>query len=139
VTFTDLSGGIITNRLWNFGDGTTTNLAGITVSHLYNVPGTNSVTLTVNGPQGSSTLTKTNYISVRGSIRITSLKLTSTNATVSFETAAGRFYRLEYAASVGTGAWATAVDNLSGTGGIVDAIDATTPAIRRFYRVKQLP
>ncbi len=139
VTFTDVSGGIITNRSWSFGDGTITNLTGTTVTHVYTVPGTNNVTLTVNGPQGSSTLSKTNYVNIRGSIRITSLRLNGANAIISFETAAGRFYRLEYTDSIGTGTWATAADNLSGTGGIITATDATPPTIRRFYRVKQLP
>jgi T5SS/PEP-CTERM-associated repeat protein len=38
VTFTDLSTGTITNRLWSFGDGGATNTTATAVSHLYSYP-----------------------------------------------------------------------------------------------------
>jgi PKD repeat protein len=66
VTFTDTSTGSITNRFWNFGDGSTTNTAATGVSHTYNLPGTNTVTLTVTGPAGSNTLARSSYIRVTG-------------------------------------------------------------------------
>ena len=47
VTFTDLSSGAITNRFWQFGDGSTTNTTGTTVTHTYSSAGSNSVQLTV--------------------------------------------------------------------------------------------
>ncbi|MEI6083472.1 MAG: S8 family serine peptidase, partial [Verrucomicrobiota bacterium] len=50
VNFTDLSTGTITNWLWDFGDGTTTN---IVVTHLFT--GSNDVRLIVTGPLGVST------------------------------------------------------------------------------------
>lgn len=62
VTFSNLSNGAITASVWNFGDGVVvTNNAG-SVTHTYNTPGTNTVTLTISGASGSSTLTQTNYI-----------------------------------------------------------------------------
>jgi len=64
VTFTDTSTGTITNRLWTFGDGATTNTPSASLAHTYNVPGTNSVSLTVYGPLGSSTTNRTSYIIV---------------------------------------------------------------------------
>ncbi|HEY6167914.1 MAG TPA: PKD domain-containing protein, partial [Verrucomicrobiae bacterium] len=64
VTFTDSSTGSITSRLWDFGDGGTTNTAATSLSHTYTTAGTNSVTLTVTGGSGSGTLTRTNYIIV---------------------------------------------------------------------------
>ena len=62
VSFLDSSTGTITNRLWSFGDGTTTNATNPT--HTYTTAGTYSVTLTAYGPGGSGTLTLTNYIVV---------------------------------------------------------------------------
>ncbi|MEO0216878.1 MAG: SBBP repeat-containing protein, partial [candidate division WOR-3 bacterium] len=64
VQFTDKSTGNITNWSWNFGDGGTSTQQN--PSHTYNIPGDFTVTLTVNGPGGSATETKTNYIHVGG-------------------------------------------------------------------------
>jgi len=64
VTFTDNSTGTIANRAWNFGDGTTTNTPATNVVHTYTLPGTNTVQLTVTGPVGVSSTTKTNLIVV---------------------------------------------------------------------------
>ena len=65
VTFTDTSGGTITNWSWTFGDGGITNLTTAGVAHTYNTPGTYSVTEIVTGPGGSSTNTASNYITVQ--------------------------------------------------------------------------
>ena len=46
--------GSITNRAWNFGDGSTTNTAALAVSHLFANPGSYQVLLTVNGSAGVS-------------------------------------------------------------------------------------
>ena len=54
ANFTDTSLGGITNRAWNFGDGSTTNTAALAVSHLYPNPGSYQVILTVSGPAGVS-------------------------------------------------------------------------------------
>ncbi|HEY6168161.1 MAG TPA: Calx-beta domain-containing protein, partial [Verrucomicrobiae bacterium] len=64
VNFTDSSGGVITSRFWNFGSGSTTNTAATNVAFTYNSAGTNTVSLTVSGPGGSNTLTRTNYVLV---------------------------------------------------------------------------
>jgi len=63
VTFTDTSTGTITNRFWDFGDGSTTNVTTTTVLHTY-AAGTNTVKLVVAGSAGVSTNTKPNYITV---------------------------------------------------------------------------
>ena len=63
VTFSDTSTGTISNRLWNFGDNTTTNLTTNTVVHSYSA-GTYDVTLVVTGPVGISTNTRLSYITV---------------------------------------------------------------------------
>jgi PKD repeat protein len=57
VAFMDNSTGVITNRLWIFGDGATLTTATNQVSHLYN-PGTFPASLVVSGPGGSSTNTQ---------------------------------------------------------------------------------
>jgi len=61
VSFTDQSTGTITSRLWAFGDGATSGATN--PSHSY-AAGTYSVSLTVNGPDGTNTLTKNNLIVV---------------------------------------------------------------------------
>jgi len=60
VSFTDASTGSITSRSWTFGDGGTS--TAVSPSHTYTAAGTYTVSLTVTGPGGSNTLTRTNYI-----------------------------------------------------------------------------
>jgi PKD repeat protein len=63
VTFTDASTGSITNWIWSFGDGASvTNISNASVNHIYASVGTYTVSLTVNGPAGSSATTRTSYI-----------------------------------------------------------------------------
>lgn len=57
VVFTDTSAGVITNRLWLFGDGGTMDTATDSVTHTYARPGTHTVQLVACGPLGSSTST----------------------------------------------------------------------------------
>jgi PKD repeat protein len=64
VTFTDSSTGSITNRYWNFGDGSTTNTTLLSVVHTYTAAGTNTVQLIVSGPLGSSTNTQIAAVTV---------------------------------------------------------------------------
>src|SRR5262249_10167651 len=94
VTFNDTSTGYITNRSWHFGDGSSTNTSAVTVSHLYANPGTNSVTLVVSGPFGTSTRTRPDYIIVTSTLSITDILLSGPDVLVSFTSQAGRSYRL---------------------------------------------
>jgi PKD repeat protein len=64
VTFQDNSTGSVTNRHWDFGNGVTTNTTATNFVFTYNSVGTNSVTLTVTGPLGTNTFTRSNYIVV---------------------------------------------------------------------------
>jgi len=64
VNFTDLSSGDITSWDWDFGDGGSSTAQN--PSHQYSSAGTYTVSLTVTGPGGSDTETKTNYITVNG-------------------------------------------------------------------------
>src|SRR6266404_906121 len=64
VTFMDNSVGVITNRFWNFGDSSTTNTSATNFTHTYYTASTNNVLLTVAGPGGSNSLTRTSYVVV---------------------------------------------------------------------------
>jgi len=62
VNFTDSSTGTITSWSWTFGDSGTSTAQN--PSHQYTSAGTYTVSLTVSGPGGNDTNTKTNYIVV---------------------------------------------------------------------------
>jgi PKD repeat protein len=79
VLFTDNSTGSITSRLWDFGDGTTTNTVAISLTHTYSAVGTNTVMLTVTGPVGTNTQTRANYVAVTNSPPLLSLSPTNLN------------------------------------------------------------
>lgn len=65
VTFTYTgTGGTPDSYLWNFGDKTTSTHA-LTATHTYTKAGTYTVSVTVKNKAGSSTSTKTKYISVK--------------------------------------------------------------------------
>ncbi|MEQ1895584.1 MAG: PKD domain-containing protein, partial [Planctomycetota bacterium] len=64
VRFTDVSQGAITQWSWNFGDGASSSVAN--PFHLYRQPGVYTVTLTVSGPGGADSETKTGYVIVNG-------------------------------------------------------------------------
>ena len=65
VAFSDESTGFITNWSWGFGDGTSTNLASPSgVTHTYAAAGSYTVELMASGPGGTSTSTRSNYLSV---------------------------------------------------------------------------
>lgn len=62
VSFTSQSTGSITSHAWDFGDGGTSTLS--SPNHTYAFAGTYTVSLTETGPGGSSTRTRTGYITV---------------------------------------------------------------------------
>ncbi|MGB0384510.1 MAG: carboxypeptidase regulatory-like domain-containing protein [Ardenticatenaceae bacterium] len=62
VVFTDTSTGTVIDRLWNFGDGNSSDQ--ITLTHTYADVGVYSVLLMVSNPSGHDAVTKTNYITV---------------------------------------------------------------------------
>ena len=65
VQFTDQSTNTITSWAWDFGDGTTSSEQNPV--HIYQTPGTYTVSLTVTGPGGTNEAVKTDYITVTGS------------------------------------------------------------------------
>jgi PKD repeat protein len=68
VQFTDQSTGQISAWSWSFGDGGTSSAQ--SPRHTYADPGRYAVSLTVSGPGGSDTETKTNYIAVQEAIPV---------------------------------------------------------------------
>ena len=64
VTFADSSTGTITNRFWDFGDGTTSNTLATGMEHTYSSVGSYDVSLTVSGPAGTDTMTRAGYITI---------------------------------------------------------------------------
>ncbi|NOZ46790.1 MAG: PKD domain-containing protein [Chlorobi bacterium] len=66
VAFADSSVGQINNWLWDFGDGTTSTEQNPV--HIFQIPGTYSVSLTVSDDFNSLTETKTDYISVQSTL-----------------------------------------------------------------------
>ena len=62
MSFTDGSTGAVTSWSWNFGDGGTSTAQN--PGHTYAAAGDYTVSLTVTGPGGSDTATRTNYIHV---------------------------------------------------------------------------
>lgn len=64
VKFSDKSSGPITSWLWNFGDGKSSTAQNPTYTYPY--AGKYTVKLTVSGPGGANTGTRTNYITVSG-------------------------------------------------------------------------
>jgi len=89
VNFTDTSTGTITNRAWNFGDGTT---GSTNVTHTYNAPGVYSVSLSVFGPGGSNTATQANLITVTNAAANTPPQILSVSVASSFlETIGGSY------------------------------------------------
>jgi PKD repeat protein len=60
VAFADHSIGPVDEYAWSFGDGGSSTASG--PAHIYFEPGSYSVSLTVTGPGGSDTMTRTGYI-----------------------------------------------------------------------------
>ena len=59
---------------------------------------------------------------------------------VSFATVAGKTYRVETKDDLTLASWSLLVDQIGGTGGIIQIIDpAATTLTKRFYRVSIMP
>ena len=76
VQFNDQSTGNVTSYNWDFGDGNTSTDENPT--HVYNIPGTYTVTETVTGPGGNNTEIFTDYITVNWSVPVANFTVNST-------------------------------------------------------------
>ena len=87
VKFTDLSTGVITSRLWNFGDSTAFDTTKNPV-HTFTKPGSYTVTLTVTGPGGTNSSVQAAYIYVYSSnqnpMRISGRRLSTTSVELTY-------------------------------------------------------
>ncbi|MCP3919009.1 MAG: PKD domain-containing protein, partial [bacterium] len=79
VGFSDQSTGVITSRSWSFGDGATSTAQ--SPNHTYAQSGTYTVALTVTGPGGSGTETKTDYIAVNAAVPVAEFSGSPTSGT----------------------------------------------------------
>ncbi len=78
ITFTNTSTGNITTYSWNFGAGASPATASTAGPHnvTYSTAGQKTISLTVNGPDGMATITKTNYITINSSSPVLSGSIT---------------------------------------------------------------
>ena len=81
VNFTDASSGSITNRLWDFGDGSAS--ASVNPSHTYLTNGVFSVSLTVFGPGGSSVTNRPNLVTAANPPPSHTIMIAATDAAAS--------------------------------------------------------
>jgi hypothetical protein len=58
---------------------------------------------------------------------------------VRFSSAAGKSYRLQHNDTLNPGSWTTVVDQIMGTGEVIEISDLTVPGSQSFYRVQVLP
>ena len=96
VVFSDASGGIITNWVWNFGNGhSVTNSTSGNVTNIYTVAGKYTVSLKVAGPAGVNTEAKSDYIVASPAPKLAHFSLSSGRLTFSGENGpAGQQYRI---------------------------------------------
>ena len=122
VTFTDRSTGTITNRFWELGDGSTLDTTLTTHVHTYTTPGTNTVKLTVYGPLGSNTITRSKYIvasSVLAAAALASPLVIHIDSPTNGTVTTARF--IDVAGSVDGGQPPVSVITVRNRGGSVDA------------------
>ena len=110
VQFTDQSTGTITGWAWDFNNDGVVDSTAQSPSFTYNTAGTYTVKLTVTGPGGSNSLTKTNYITVNVAPPVAAFTATPTSGyvplTVQFtdqSTNSPASWKWEY--QLGSGTW----------------------------------
>ena len=120
VGFTNVSSGIITNWVWNFGDGRIiTNSTAVNVTNTYVSPGSFTVSLTVNGPSGSTTNRISNYITVTNlpPLTVADVYTVAENTTNTFSVTTNDVVRA-------AGGYLTIV-SLSATNGLASVVNGT--------------
>ena len=81
--FSDLSTGIVVDRIWNFPGGSPSTSTDPNPLVSYNTPGNYDVTLQVTNPSGQSTLTEASYISITPP-PVTGFTFSTSNTMVTF-------------------------------------------------------
>jgi hypothetical protein len=72
-------------------------------------------------------------------LAVLSLKRAGNLWRVRFSSGAGKSYRLQRADTLPAASWSTIVDQIPGTGDIVEVLDSTVSGSQAFYRVQTLP
>jgi len=140
VNFTDTSTGDITNRFWDFGDGSSTNTAATGFAHTYFVAGSYSVSLTISGPLGVSAFSRADYIVVSALLLVTDIQFSGPDVVISFDSSPNQSYQLEYTDNLAPANWTTAGSPIPGDGGTVTVTHSGGAGSNfRFYRIRQLP
>jgi len=118
VQFADLSTGEVASWEWDFGDGDTSTDQNPT--HTYSPEGTYTVALTVTGPGGSDTETKTGYITVTSPVGTVTIA-----GVVTDEEVAGSVETDEITGAVETDeiAGTVEVDEVTGAAVLIDEIE----------------
>jgi M6 family metalloprotease-like protein len=129
VAFSDLSTGAITNRSWDFGDGSTLpSTTATNVQHTYVYAGLYSPTLTVKGPGGTGSTNRLNYIVVTNVPPVASFVASPTSGLVPLKvhftnTSSGSYTNAQWTFGDGTSSntMAAVVSKTYGTLGIYTA------------------
>ena len=130
IVFSNLSTGNITSYSWDFGSGAsipTANTSG-PLSVFYSTSGLKTISLTVSGPDGSNTITKSNYVNVSSGVPSisgiingsTSVCANATNIFYSISpvaNAASYNWTLPSGATVTTGQGSNSINSTFGTSG----------------------
>lgn len=139
VIFTDASTGNITNWLWSFGDGhSVTNTSNASVTNTYASAGTYNVSLTVTGPSGTNTISKTGYVVVSSgtppafsSVKFSSgsLVISGTNGTATTQ------YRVLMSTNLTSGNWIPVFTNQFLSNGNFSYTNSSTTNQAGFFRL----
>ncbi len=69
-----------------------------------------------------------------------SIELDSPDIIVSFPSVIGRAYRIEKSDTLAAGSWTPLLDDIAGTGGVIEIADPGAASLpRRFYRIVLIP
>ncbi|MEZ6197424.1 MAG: PKD domain-containing protein [Planctomycetota bacterium] len=79
VNFTPMTTGTVSTYFWAFGDGSVS--TAMNPSHVYSATGTYDVSLSVTGPDGSDTMTKTGYVTVTSAPPVSDFTASVTSGT----------------------------------------------------------
>jgi hypothetical protein len=145
ATDADLPANILTYSLLAPPAGATINSNGVIVwtPALGQGPSTNTLT-TVVTDNGSPALSATNSFIVVVQVfvpqfRITSIQVSNHLATVTWNSIAGKTYRLQYQDTVNATAWQDVVPDIIATGGSTSATTTVGGAAQRYFRLEVLP
>jgi hypothetical protein len=69
-------------------------------------------------------------------LNVSQMQASGNDMVVSFPTVVEKTYRVERSDTLQVGSWAVVLDNIAGTGGVIQVTDAGGAALpRRFYRI----